>query len=299
MYHTPVLLEESVKGLLITPGGTFVDATFGGGGHSRRILELLDSGKLIAFDRDPDALTNSLEDERFTLVNADYRYLKNYLKLHDAIPCDGILADLGISSHQIDSAERGFSTRFSGQLDMRMDKRTELSAIDVLNNYSEHELLDIFRRFGEIKNSHKLAGAIVRGRQEKQIRTTSELKEIAVSCTPRQLENKYLSQVFQAIRIEVNRELESLEIFLEKSLEVLKPGGRLVIISYHSLEDRLVKNFFRSGNLEGRTEQDFYGNIQSNIEAITKKPIIPGEEEIEANPRARSAKLRIAVKKQP
>jgi len=299
MYHTPVLLEESVKGLLITPGGIFVDATFGGGGHSRRILELLDRGKLIAFDRDPDALTNSLEDERFTLVNADYRYLKNYLKLHDAIPCDGILADLGISSHQIDSAERGFSTRFSGQLDMRMDKRTELSAIDVLNNYSEHELLDIFRRFGEIKNSHKLAGAIVRVRQEKQIRTTNELNEIAVSCTPRQLENKYLSQVFQAIRIEVNRELESLEIFLEKSLEVLKPGGRLVIISYHSLEDRLVKNFFRSGNLEGRTEQDFYGNIQSNIEAITKKPIIPGEIEIEENPRARSAKLRIAVKKQP
>lgn len=299
MYHTPVLLEESVKGLLVTPGGTYVDATFGSGGHSRRILELLENGKLIAFDRDPDALANSLEDERFTLVNADYRYVKNYLKLYDAIPCDGILADLGISSHQIDRAERGFSTRFNGQLDMRMDSRTELSAIDVLNTYSEHELMDIFRRYGEIKNSHKLAAAIVRGRQDKQIRTTRELKEIAITCTPRQLENKYLSQVFQAIRIEVNRELESLEIFLEKSLEVLKPGGRLVIISYHSLEDRLVKNFFRSGNLEGRTEQDFYGNVQSNIDAITRKPIIPGEAEIETNPRARSAKLRIAVKKQP
>ncbi|MEE4257447.1 MAG: 16S rRNA (cytosine(1402)-N(4))-methyltransferase RsmH [Bacteroidales bacterium] len=299
MYHTPVLLEESVKGLMITPDGTYVDATFGGGGHSRRILELLDSGRLIAFDRDPDALANNLEDQRFKLINADYRYIKNYLKLHNAIPCDGILADLGISSHQIDTAERGFSTRFSGQIDMRMDKRTELSAIDVLNTYSEHELMDIFRRYGEIKNSHKLAGAIVRSRKDEQIRTTRELKEIAVSCTPRQLENKYLSQVFQAIRIEVNKELESLEIFLEKSLEVLKPGGRLVIISYHSLEDRLVKNFFRSGNLEGRTEQDFYGNIQSSIEAITRKPIIPGEEEIEANPRARSAKLRIAVKKQP
>jgi len=299
MYHTPVLLEESVKGLMITPDGTYVDATFGGGGHSRRILEILGSGRLIAFDRDPDALTNSLEDQRFKLINADYRYIKNYLKLHNAIPCDGILADLGISSHQIDTAERGFSTRFSGKIDMRMDKRTELSAIDVLNTYSEHELMDIFRRFGEIKNSHKLAGAIVRSREDEQIRTTRELKEIAVSCTPRQLENKYLSQVFQAIRIEVNRELESLEIFLGKSLEVLKPGGRLVIISYHSLEDRLVKNFFRSGNLEGRTEQDFYGNIQSSIEAITRKPIIPGEEEIEANPRARSAKLRIAVKKQP
>jgi len=284
---------------MITPGGTYADATFGGGGHSRRILEILGSGKLIAFDRDPDAVANSIEDERFTLVNADYRYIKNYLKLHEAIPCDGILADLGISSHQIDSAGRGFSTRFDGKIDMRMDVRTELSAIDVLNTYTEHELMDIFRRYGEIKNSHKLAAAIIRSRQDKQIRTTRELKEIAVTCTPRQMENKYLSQVFQAIRIEVNRELESLEIFLEKSLEVLKPGGRLVIISYHSLEDRLVKNFFRSGNLEGRTEQDFYGNIQSNIEAVSRKPIIPGEEEIESNPRARSAKLRIAEKKQP
>jgi 16S rRNA (cytosine1402-N4)-methyltransferase len=299
MYHTPVLLEESIQGLMITPGGTYADATFGGGGHSRRILEILGSGKLIAFDRDPDAVANNIEDERFTLVNADYRYIKNYLKLHEAIPCDGILADLGISSHQIDSAGRGFSTRFDGKIDMRMDVRTELSAIDVLNTYTEHELMDIFRRYGEIKNSHKLAAAIIRGRQDKQIRTTRELKEIAVTCTPRQMENKYLSQVFQAIRIEVNRELESLEIFLEKSLEVLKPGGRLVIISYHSLEDRLVKNFFRSGNLEGRTEQDFYGNIQSNIEAVSRKPIIPGEEEIKSNPRARSAKLRIAEKKQP
>jgi 16S rRNA (cytosine1402-N4)-methyltransferase len=299
MYHTPVLLEECLKGLLITPGGTYVDATFGGGGHSRRILEQLDNGRLIAFDRDPDALPNSIKDRRFTLVNADYRYIKNYLKLHDAIPCDGILADLGISSHQIDSAERGFSTRLNGQLDMRMDSRIEMSAIDVVNTYSEHELMDIFRRYGEIKNSHKLAAAIVRERSEKPVRTTGALKKIAAECTPRHQENKYFSQVFQAIRIEVNRELESLEIFLEKSLEVLKPGGRLVIISYHSLEDRLVKNFFRSGNLEGKTEQDFYGNIHSSIEAITRKPIIPGELEIEANPRARSAKLRIAVKKQP
>lgn len=299
MYHTPVLLEESIQGLMITPGGIYVDATFGGGGHSRRILDFLDSGKLIAFDRDPDAAANTLNDERFILVNADYRYIKNYLGLHDGIPCDGILADLGISSHQIDKAERGFSTRFNGKLDMRMDKRAELSAFEVLNTYGEHELMDIFRRYGEIKNSHKLAKAIVKGRQDQQIRTTGELKEIAVTCTPRHLENKYLSQVFQAIRIEVNRELESLEIFLEKSLEVLKPGGRLVIISYHSLEDRLVKNFFRSGNIQGHTEQDFYGNIKSEIESITRKPIMPGEEEIEVNPRARSAKLRIAEKKQP
>jgi len=298
MYHTPVLLEESIQGLMITRGGTYVDATFGGGGHSRRMLELMENRELIAFDRDPDALANSLQDKRFTLVNADYRFIKNYLTLHEGIPCDGILADLGISSHQIDDAERGFSTRFDSELDMRMDGRTGLSAIDILNTYSENELVDIFRRYGEIKNSRKLATAIISGRSDHEIRTTGELKEIAIRCTPRQLENKYLAQLFQAIRIEVNRELESLEIFLEKALEVLKPGGRIAIISYHSLEDRLVKNFFRSGNVEGKTEQDFYGNVQSDIEAITRKPIIPGEKEIEANPRARSAKLRIAEKKQ-
>ncbi len=297
MYHTPVLLDESIKGLMIARGGTYVDVTFGGGGHSARILDELKGGRLIAFDRDVDAVGNIIDDKRFLLVNADYRYIKNYLKLQDAIPCDGILADLGISSHQIDDPERGFSTRFDGGLDMRMDERDGTSAADVVNNYTEEELTDIFRRYGEIKNSRKLAGAIVMGRSGGQINTTTELKSIAIRCAQRNQEHKYLAQVFQAIRIEVNRELESLELFLEKALEVLKPGGRMVVISYHSLEDRLVKNFFRSGNIAGKTEQDFYGNLQSELQVITKKPIVPGEEEIERNPRARSAKLRIAEKK--
>jgi 16S rRNA (cytosine1402-N4)-methyltransferase len=297
MYHTPVLLEESIKGLNITEGGTYVDATFGGGGHSRRILEVLRGGRLFAFDRDPDAEDNVADDKRFTLLGADYRYIKNYLKLHEAIPCDGILADLGISSHQIDDPQRGFSTRFDGQLDMRMDSRATLSAADVVNTYEEKELAGIFSRFGEIRNSNRLAGVIVRARGSNTISTTAELKEIALQCAPRNQENKYLAQVFQAIRIEVNRELESLELFLEKGMEVLKSGGRMVIISYHSLEDRLVKNFFRSGNTEGRTEQDFYGNTNTGIEVVTRKPLIAGEDELKRNPRARSAKLRIAEKK--
>jgi len=297
MYHNPVLLDESIKGLMITRGGTYVDVTFGGGGHSARILEELEGGRLIAFDRDADAVGNSIDDKRFLLVNADYRYIRNYLKLQDAIPCDGILADLGISSHQIDAPERGFSTRYDGELDMRMDGRCGTSATDVVNKYSEQELTNIFRRYGEIKNSRKLAGTIVMGRRGGEIKTTTELKSVATICAPRNQEHKYLAQVFQAIRIEVNKELESLELFLEKALEVLKPGGRMVVISYHSLEDRLVKNFFRSGNTEGKSEQDFYGNVQSDIRVITRKPIIPGEEEIERNPRARSAKLRIAEKK--
>jgi 16S rRNA (cytosine1402-N4)-methyltransferase len=297
MYHTPVLLEESINGLMITRGGTYVDATFGGGGHSMKMLEALKGGKLFAFDRDPDAVENKINDKRFVLVNADYRYIKNYLKLHEAIPCDGILADLGISSHQIDNPERGFSTRFDGELDMRMDGRTGLSAAGVINNYSVEELTSIFRNYGEIKNSYKLAEAIVIGRTNHEIKTTTELKSIAIKCAARNQENKYLAQVFQAIRIEVNKELESLETFLRKGMEVLKPGGRMVVISYHSLEDRLVKNFFRSGNTEGIMEQDFYGNVQSGIQAITRKPIVPGQEEIDRNPRARSAKLRIGEKR--
>jgi 16S rRNA (cytosine1402-N4)-methyltransferase len=297
MYHTPVLLEESIKGLKITRGGTYVDATFGGGGHSRHILEILQEGRLFAFDRDPDAEENVVDDERFTLLSADYRYIRNYLKLHEAIPCDGILADLGISSHQIDDPERGFSTRFDGALDMRMDARASMSAADVVNTYEEAGLSGIFHRYGEIRNSNRLAGVIVGARTNKNIRTTGELKEIALQCAPRHQENKYVARVFQAIRIEVNRELESLEIFLEKGMQTLGQGGRMVVISYHSLEDRLVKNFFRSGNIEGKTEKDFFGNTDTGIEVITRKPIVPGEQEIENNPRARSAKLRIAEKK--
>ena len=281
---------------MITKGGKYVDATFGGGGHSREIIKQLKDGQLFAFDRDADAIENSINDKRFMLINADYRYIKNYLKLHDAIPCDGILADLGISSHQIDDPGRGFSIRFDGELDMRMDNRGEVSAADIVNTYSANDLADIFRSYGEIKNSYRLAEAIEHTRGKHKIQTTTDLKNIATTCAPRGQENKYLARVFQAIRIEVNKELESLEEFLSKSLEVLKPGGRMVVISYHSLEDRLVKNFMRSGNTRGEQEQDFFGNIKTGIRAVNRKPIVAGDEEIARNPRARSAKLRIGEK---
>ena len=299
MYHTPVLLEESINGLKITPEGTYIDATFGGGGHSRLILEKLNGGRLLAFDCDTEAAKNTIDDDRFLLINANYRYIRNYLKLHDCIPCDGILADLGISSHQIDDAERGFSTRFDGELDMRMNGRGGISAADVVNNYSPQELIEVFRHYGEVRNSHVLVQAISAARISEVIRTTGQLKSIAVKCAPRHQENKYLAQVFQAIRIEVNQELDALVHLLEKGMEVLRPGGRMVIISYHSLEDRLVKNFFRSGNITGTAVKDFYGNTQTGQEVITRKPIVPNLSEIDLNPRARSAKLRIAEKKLP
>ena len=298
MYHTPVLLDESINGLDVTRGGIYVDVTFGGGGHSKEILKRLKGGKLYAFDRDPDAMNNIIDNKRFMLINADYRYIKNFLRLQDAIPCDGILADLGISSHQIDAAERGFSIRFDADLDMRMDNRAEISAVDVVNNYTAIELSVIFRNYGEIKNSYKLSESIVHARNTKKISTTTDLKNIAVLCAPRAQENKYLARVFQAIRIEVNKELEALEEFLQKSLEVLKPGGRMVVISYHSLEDRLVKNFFRSGNTKGIQEKDFYGNVMAGIHAVSRKPIVADEKEVAQNPRARSAKLRIGEKDQ-
>lgn len=281
---------------MITKGGRYVDATFGGGGHSHEIMKQLKGGKLFAFDRDPDAMDNIINDKRFMLINADYRYIRNYLRLHEAIPCDGILADLGISSHQIDDPERGFSTRFEGALDMRMDNRGEINAADVVNTYSAEDMATLFRNYGEIKNSYRLAEAIVHERNQHKINSTSDLKSIAVTCAPRGQENKYLARVFQAIRIEVNRELESLEEFLQQSLEVLRPGGRMVIISYHSLEDRLVKNFMKSGNTKGVQEKDFYGNITAGIHAVNRKPIIAGNEELDRNPRARSAKLRIGEK---
>jgi len=283
---------------MITKGGKYIDATFGGGGHSQEIMNQLEGGKLFAFDRDPDAVDNAINDKRFTLFNADYRYIKNYLRLHNAIPCDGILADLGISSHQIDDPGRGFSTRYDGELDMRMDHRAEVSAADIINNYPASELTSLFRTYGEIKNSYRLAETIVHARAGKSIKTTTDLKTIAVSCAPRGQENKYLARVFQAIRIEVNKELESLELFLQKSLEVLKPGGRMVVISYHSLEDRLVKNFFKSGNTQGIQEQDFYGNVTAGIHAVNRKPLVAGKEELDRNPRSRSAKLRIGEKDQ-
>ena len=296
MYHTPVLLDESIEALNINPEGVYVDVTFGGGGHSREILKRLDTGRLIAFDRDEDAAANAIDDKRFLLIQADYRYIKNFLRMHEAIPCDGILADLGISSHQIDEGIRGFSTRFDGELDMRMDHRNSRTAADIVNTYSAEELSTMFRNYGEIRNSYRLAAAIVQARDDKKISTTGQLQNIARDCAPRGQENKYLAQVFQAIRIEVNRELDSLEEFMIKGMETLKPGGRMAIISYHSLEDRLVKNFFRSGNIKGIVEKDFYGNVNAGLHPVNRKPILAGQDEIKRNPRARSAKLRIAEK---
>jgi 16S rRNA (cytosine1402-N4)-methyltransferase len=296
MYHTPVLLDESIDGLKLTKGGIYVDATFGGGGHSKEILKRLKGGKLFSFDKDPDAADNVINDKRFMLINADYRYIKNYLRLHDAIPCDGILADLGISSHQIDTPGRGFSTRYDGKLDMRMDSRSQISAAEVVNTYKEEDLSSIFWRYGEVRNSRVLTAKILDARAKRKITTTDDLKAIALECAPRGKEMKYLARVFQALRMEVNHELEALEEFLERSIEVLKPGGRISIISYHSLEDRLVKNFIRSGNATGRQEQDFYGNTDSLVRAVNRKPILPEEEETKKNARARSAKLRIGEK---
>jgi len=297
MYHKPVLLEESVNGMLIQPNGTYVDVTFGGGGHSKAILDQLIDGKLIAFDQDDDALKNALDDPKFTLVHANFRQLKNFLQLYQAIPVDGILADLGISSHQIDDASRGFSTRFENLVDMRMDRRQTKNGADILNEYSENDLMQIFKFYGELRNARQIARVIVEAREIKKIESTTELKELINRCAPRFKELRFFAQVFQALRIEVNQELESLKEFLIQAQDVLKPGGRLSVISYHSLEDRIVKNFLKSGNFEGVIEKDFYGNPLTNFNLINRKPIIPSEEEIGLNNRARSGKLRIAEKK--
>ncbi|NVN96176.1 MAG: 16S rRNA (cytosine(1402)-N(4))-methyltransferase RsmH [Bacteroidetes bacterium] len=297
MYHNPVLLIESIEGLSIKPNGTYVDVTFGGGGHSKEILKHLDeSGKLYAFDQDDDALVNSINDERFILINNNFKYLKNFLKLYAAMPVDGILADLGISSHQIDIPERGFSIRYKGELDLRMNRNQGKSAKDVINNYTEEELKEVFQEYGEIPNSWKLARTIVEYRKTQEIRDTEQFIDAIKNCIPKKIENKYLAMLFQAVRIEVNEELDVLKELLIQSSECLKSGGRLVVISYHSLEDRLVKNFIKSGNFKGEIEKDFYGNPFSQFKLITKKPITPGENEIISNNRSRSAKLRIAEK---
>ena len=294
-YHHPVLLKEAVAGLNIKPSGIYVDVTFGGGGHSRDILDLLEDGRLIAFDQDPDAAANVINDARFTLVPHNFRYLRKFLKLHKALPVDGILADLGVSSHQFDVAERGFSTRFEGELDMRMSQSGELSAWKVINEYNQNELQNIFSLYGEIINSKTLAQAIVAARKSATIKTTSDLKRVIASLV-RGKEYQYQAQVFQAIRIEVNKEMESLKEMLEQSAEVLKTGGRLVVISYHSLEDRLVKNYMKRGSFEGELVKDFYGKQLKPFKTINSKPITPGEKEIKRNPRSRSAKMRIAEK---
>ncbi len=296
-YHNPVLLNESLEGLAIQSDGTYVDVTFGGGGHSRAMLaQLGEKGKLIAFDQDEDAVVNAIDDPRFILVRQNFRFLKNFLRLHNAIPVDGILADLGISSHQIDEPERGFSTRFDGPLDMRMNRSATTDAEEVLNTYDERQLRNMFREFGDVENAAKLANIIVSARENVSMRSIAELKEIIAPCTPRGKEFQYLAKVFQALRIEINGEMDALKQLLLQSMEVLKPGGRMVVISYHSLEDRLVKNFFRTGNFEGETEKDFFGNLIRPMEPINRKPIIPSDEELKENNRARSAKLRIAVK---
>ncbi len=295
MYHNPVLLKESIEGLLIQQSGIYVDVTYGGGGHSHEILNNLgEDGKLYAFDQDEDAIKNELEDERLTLIHQNFRHLKNFLKLYNAYPVDGILADLGVSSHQIDVPERGFSTRFDGDLDARMDQNQLKSAKEVINTYNENELKLVFQNYGEIANSGKLARTIVEQRVNGEINTTAQLKKAISNCIPPNFDHKYLAVVFQALRIEVNEELESLKEFLLQTVQALKPGGRLVVISYHSLEDRLVKNFIKSGNFKGELEKDFFGNIISPFKQISRKPITPDDAELKINNRSRSAKLRIA-----
>ncbi len=296
MYHQPALLHECIEGLSINPSGIYADLTFGGGGHSREILAKLNTqGRLIAFDQDEDALQNALEDDRFTLVNENFRYLKNFLRLHKALPLDGILADLGISSHQIDTPGRGFATRFEGPLDMRMARSQGITAAQLINTYPEEKLRTVFKLFGEISNARQLASVIAQARTS-PITTTTELIAAIKSCMPSNYENKYLAQVFQAIRIEINDEMGALQAMLKQCADVLKPGGRLVVISYHSLEDRLVKNYMKTGNFEGVQEKDFYGNIISTLKPVTRKPITPAEAELKMNPRSRSAKLRVAQK---
>ena len=296
MYHQPALLHECIEGLSINPSGIYADLTFGGGGHSREILAKLNAdGRLIAFDQDEDSLQNDLDDERFTLVNENFRYLKNFLRLHKALPLDGILADLGISSHQIDTPERGFATRFDGPLDMRMGRNQGVTASRMVNTYPEEKLRSVFHLYGELSNARQLAAAIVQARTN-PITTTTGLKEAIKSCLPSNYENKILAQIFQAIRIEINDEMGALQAMLKQCADVLKPGGRLVIISYHSLEDRFVKNYMKSGNMEGILEKDFYGNILAPLKSISRKPITPDKAELASNPRSRSAKLRVAQK---
>ena len=297
-YHRPVMLEECLEGLLLKKGGVYVDLTFGGGGHSRAILERLEGGQLFGFDQDDDARQQAeqIEDERFQFVQANFRYLKRYLKLYGVKQVDGILADLGVSSHQLDEADRGFSTRFNAILDMRMDQQGERTAKEVLDSYSEQELHRILGQYGEVKNARTLAGALVAARVNNPFETIDDLKEVVNRFAPKGREFKYQAQVFQALRIEVNDELKALEEALEQTAEVLRSGGRLVVMSYHSLEDRLVKNFMAKGKFRGEPEKDFFGNMLRPFAPVTKKPVEAGLEEVKENNRARSAKLRIAVK---
>ncbi|MBJ2122731.1 MULTISPECIES: 16S rRNA (cytosine(1402)-N(4))-methyltransferase RsmH [unclassified Flavobacterium] len=295
-YHNPVLLHPTVDGLNIKPDGVYVDVTFGGGGHSKEILKRLGpNGRLFAFDQDEDALANALPDERFTLINENFRFIKRFLRFHGVKAVDGILADLGVSSHQFDVPERGFSTRFDAELDMRMSQKNDLNAYRVVNEYEEQDLRRVFFDYGELKNAPVLARTIVEARKDYPIKTTEELKEVLKKFLPEKVRNKVLAQIYQAIRIEVNQEMDVLKEFIEQSLEILKPGGRFSVISYHSLEDRLVKRFIKNGMFEGEPERDFYGNFSVPFKTIGKL-IVPDNEEIKINNRARSAKLRVAEK---
>jgi 16S rRNA (cytosine1402-N4)-methyltransferase len=292
-YHRPVLLQASIDNLNIKPNGVYVDVTFGGGGHSKEILKYLDKGRLIAFDQDPEAQANRIDDARFELVDQNFRFMKNWLRLMGIRQVDGILADLGVSSHQFDSENRGFSIRFDATLDMRMDMKGTLTAADVVNTYEEQQLTQVLRNYGELDNARSMARSIMQGRP---LFTSEDLKLAVQKHLPRMREHKVLAQLFQALRIEVNRELDVLKEFLEQSAEVLAPEGRLVVISYHSLEDRLVKDFMKTGNFEGTPVKDFFGNLQRPLKPLTSKPILPPAEEIEENTRARSAKMRVATK---
>ena len=295
VYHTPALLLPCMEGLSIRPDGTYVDVTFGGGGHSREILNRLSpKGRLLSFDQDLDAAQNAFDDPRFTFVRGNFKHLSNFLKFYGAEKVDGILADLGVSFHHFDDASRGFSFRFDGDLDMRMNQQARLSAADVLNNYEEERLSDIFRLYGELSSAKRLAAAIVRTRATKRFEKVADLLEVADPFVGRDRQKKDMAKLFQAIRIEVNGEMDALKRFLAQTVSSLNPGGRLVVLTYHSLEDRLVKNFMRAGNMEGKVEQDFFGNRLSPFRLVNNKPIVPDDAEIEANPRSRSAKLRVA-----
>ena len=297
-YHNPVLLDESISALIGSPKGIYADATFGGGGHTSEILRRIDpEGRVISFDRDSDAIANKPDDDRLTLIRSDFRWIQNHI-IHQGYRdgIDGILADLGVSSHQFDTAERGFSFRYEAPLDMRMNQEAQTTAADIVNTYSMEDLEKIFRLYGEVDNSRKIAQLICKARELSPIQTTGELGKAIESVLPKFAEHKFLAKVYQALRIEVNQEMKSLEKFLIGAAKSLKPGGKRVIITYHSLEDRMVKNFIKAGNIDGKVEKDFYGNATAPLKAVNRKPILPQEEEIASNTRARSAKLRIAEK---
>jgi len=296
IYHLPALLNESIAGLNLRPEGIYVDVTFGGGGHSRAILEKLTTGRLIAFDQDADAAANVINDERLTLLNQNFRYLNNNLRYIGINVIDGLIADLGVSFHQFDEQERGFSFRGDAELDMRMNRQAPVKASDILRTYDEEKLAGIFYNYGELTTSRKLAAAIVKARAVKPVTTVGDLTAALSGLVPPREENKFWARLFQSLRIEVNSELDALKEMLTQALQVLKPGGRMAVITYHSLEDRLVKNFFRAGNFEGESEKDFYGNVSTPLRAVNRKVIVPSEEEIRNNSRARSARLRIAEK---